>query len=153
MYYIQFCRAPSQMWVGCVMYKNGAYFASGRTLDHMVESVKKRLYQVDRVPFSSVVLESKQSLPSELPLAKMSKIFRTKYWLPKDVELDSPNEIKGKEMTTVEPKKQKETKEIKKDQQQYEYYTHKVVDGKLIVYGYVKVAEYNLEKSHTQFNE
>lgn len=152
MYYVKFCRAPSQMWVGSVVYKNGTYFASGRSLDHMVDRVKKRLYAVDRVPFSSVQLESTQSLPSEMPIKYMTKLFRTKYWLPKDVVMPKPETIIKNEKAELKPKSKSKPKPAVKEpvapvvvEQKYAYHTYKVENGKLVVYGHVKIAEYNLE--------
>lgn len=146
MYYVKFCRAPSQMWVGSVMYKNGTYFASGRSLDHMVDRIKKRLYAVDRVPFSSVQLESTQSLPSEMPIQFMTKLFRTKYWLPNDVIMPKPETIIKNEKAESKPKpvvKEPVTPVVVEPK--YVYHTYKVENGKLIVYGHVKIAEYKLE--------
>lgn len=148
MYYVKFCRAPSQLWVGCVVYKNGTYFASGSTLDKLMTNVKTRLYQVDRVPFSSVVLDSKQSLPSELPTHLMSKRFKKTAWYPSSVEIGESQEIitmeKQEELT-------KENKMMKKQKQPTEIQNLNIVkhqyeerDGKLIVWGVIKVAEYNL---------
>lgn len=144
MYYVKFCRAPSQLWVGCTTYKNGTYFASGNTLDAMVERMKKRLYVVDRVPFSSVIIESKQSLPSEMPLQFMTKLFRTKYWNQRGVEMESQINIKERELPDVVVKEKKTTKP------EYSEYTYKVKDGKLVLYGFVKIAEYPLAKDFTQ---
>ena len=148
MYYVKFCRAPSQMWVGSVMYKNGTYFASGRSLDHMVDRIKKRLYAVDRVPFSSVQLESTQSLPSEMPIQYMTKLFRTKYWLPNDVVMPKPETIIKNEKAESKPKPKPVVKEPVAPvivEPKYVYHTYKIENGKLVVYGHVKIAEYNLE--------
>ena len=148
MYYVKFCRAPSQMWVGSVVYKNGTYFASGRSLDHMVDRIKKRLYAVDRVPFSSIQLESTQSLPSEMPIKFMTKLFRTKYWLPKDVVMPTPDSIIKNEKVEPKHKPKPVVKELAEPvvvEPKYVYHTYKVENGKLIVYGHVKIAEYSLE--------
>ena len=143
MYYVKFCRAPSQLWVGCTTYKNGTYFASGNTLDKMMQAMKNRLYTVDRVPFSSVVLESKPCLHSEMPLQYMKKAFKTRFWNPKGYEPQDSREIMEKEMT--------ENKVIveKPQKQKYDKYIHKVENGILIVYGFVKVAEYPLAKTES----
>lgn len=152
MYYVKFCRAPSQLWVGSVVYKNGTYFASGHTLDNLVERVKKRLYAVDRVPFTSVMLESKQSLPSEMPIQYMTKIFRKRFWLPKDLTLEKPDEIikNEKPKTIIAKQKRENTKETVMEQPKYEHYTYEEQDGKLIVYGFVKIAEYKLNNKKTK---
>lgn len=141
MYYVKFCRAPSGFWVGSVVYKNGTYFASGTTLDELHNHIAKRLYNEDRVLKTSVMIESRQSLPSEMAVEKMSKTFKTRYWYPKNVELASVGEI-----ASTEPPKQKR-REVEKPVV-YDHHTYEVVDGKLVIYGVVhkvvKLAEYNL---------
>lgn len=141
MYYVKFCRAPSGYWVGSVVYKNGTYFASGTTLDELHNHIAKRLYNEGRVLKTSVMIESRQSLPSEMAVEKMSKTFKTRFWYPRDVELASSGEIASKE-----PPKQKR-REVEKPVV-YDHHTYEVVDGKLVIYGVVhkvvKLAEYNL---------
>ena len=141
MYYVKFCRAPSGFWVGCLVYKNGTYFASGNTLDDLYHHMHKRMYNEARILKSSIQIESRQSLPSEMPVEKMSKSFKTRYWYPKGVELASSGEI-----ASTEPPKQKR-KEVEKPMA-YDHHTYEVVDGKLVIYGvvhkFVKLAEYNL---------
>jgi hypothetical protein len=87
------------------------------------------------------MIESRQSLPSEMAVEKMSKIFKTKYWYPKNVELPSAGEIASKE-----PPKQK--RKVVEKPMVYDHHTYEVVDGKLVIYGVVhkvvKLAEYNL---------
>lgn len=138
MYYVKFCRAPSNYWVGSVMYKNGTYFVSGNTMEELYQHAAKRLYNLDRVPRSLVQIESRQSLPSEMPIDKMSKTFKTRFWLPKNVVLESPGEIAAKEPVVI-------TKTEKPAKIKYDYHTYKIVNGKLIVYGVCKLAEYALD--------
>lgn len=143
MYYIKFCRAPSQYWVGQVVYKNGTFFSYGRTLDHMVKNVKTRLFNHDKVSGSAIILETRQSLPSEMALDKMTQMFTTKYWLPRDNDLETKEQIIEKETEVVEPKvKSKPNKEVVT--MSYDKHSYEIKDGKLIVWGVVKVAEYNL---------
>lgn len=141
MYYVKFCRAPSGFWVGSVVYKNGTYFASGATMDELHNHIAKRLYNEGRVLKTSVMIESRQSLPSEMAVEKMSKAFKTRYWYPKNVELASSSEIASKET----PKQKR--KEVEKPMV-YDHHTYEVVNGKLVIYGVVhkvvKLAEYNL---------
>lgn len=145
MYYVKFCRAPSGFWVGSVVYKNGTYFASGSTLDEMHTHIAKRLYNEGRVLKTSVMIESRQSLPSEMAVEKMSKAFKTRFWYPKDVDLPSVGEI-----ASTEPPKQGRIKRQRIDDTPtvYDHHTYEVVDGKLVIYGVVhkvvKLAEYNL---------
>lgn len=145
MYYVKFCRAPSGYWVGSVVYKNGTYFASGSTLDELHDHIAKRLYNEGRVLKTSVMIESRQSLPSEMAVEKMSKAFKTRYWYPKNVELSSSGEIASQEG----PKKRtRMRRESTKTPVAYDHHTYEVVDGKLVIYGVVhkvvKLAEYNL---------
>lgn len=144
MYFVKFCRAPSQYWVGCTVYKNATYFSSGRTLDELVSHVKQRLYQVGRVPASAVLIESQQSLPSEMPTEKMTKIFKSKFWYPRDNKPSSVSSIIEEESDKPTTKTRGKQMKIKEQEIKYEKHTYRVENGKLIVYGYVKVAEYEL---------
>lgn len=145
MYYIKFCRAPSQYWVGQVVYKNGTFFSYGRTLDHMVKNVKTRLFNFDKVSGSSIILETRQSLPSEMALDKMTKKFTTKYWLPRDNNLETKEQIIEKETEIVKPKAKTKVKQKTEElTMSYDKHSYEIKDGKLIVWGAVKVAEYNL---------
>ena len=145
MYYVKFCRAPSGFWVGSVVYKNGTYFASGSTLDELHNHIAKRLYNEGRVLKTSVLIESRQSLPSEMAVEKMSKAFKTRFWYPKNVELSSVGEIASQE----EPKKRMKRQRLAETPMEYDHHTYEVVDGKLVIYGVVhkvvKLAEYNLQ--------
>lgn len=145
MYYVKFCRAPSGFWVGCLVYKNGTYFASGSTLDELYHRMHKRMYVEGRILKSQIQIESRQSLPSEMPVEKMSKAFKTRFWYPKDVELSSVGEI----ASTEPPKKERMKRQrITEAPTVYDHHTYEVVDGKLVIYGVVhkvvKLAEYNL---------
>lgn len=147
MYYIKFCRAPSQYWVGQVVYKNGTFFSYGRTLDHMVKNVKTRLFNFDKVPASSIILETRQSLPSEMALDKMTQMFTTRYWLPRNNDLETKETIIEKETEVVEPEVKTKAKRKQKTEEatmSYDKHSYEIKDGKLIVWGVVKVAEYNL---------
>ena len=145
MYYVKFCRAPSGFWVGSVVYKNGTYFASGSTLDEMHTHIAKRLYNEGRVLKTSVMIESRQSLPSEMAVEKMSKAFKTRFWYPRDVELASSSDIASQE----KPKKRMKQQRLAESPVAYDHHTYEVVDGKLVIYGVVhkvvKLAEYNLQ--------
>lgn len=144
MYYVKFCRAPSGFWVGSVVYKNGTYFASGSTLNELHNHIAKRLYNEGRVLKTSVMIESRQSLPSEMAVEKMTKAFKTRFWYPRDVELASSGEI-----ASQEPPKQK--RKFVERPEVYDHHSYEVVDGKLVVYGVVhkvvKLAEYNLRQN------
>lgn len=144
MYYVKFCRAPSGFWVGCLVYKNGTYFASGNTVDNLHHRMHKRMYVEARILKSQIQIESRQSLPSEMPVEKMSKAFKTRFWYPKNVELSSVGEIASQE----EPKKRVKQPRPVETPAVYDHHTYEVVNGKLVVYGVVhkvvKLAEYNL---------
>lgn len=138
MYIVEYCRAPSKLWVGKVVHNNGTYYSYGRTLDQMVKNIKNRLYSRARVSQSSVILASNQTPTERFETKYMSKIFHSKYWVDKN-----GNNPTRPVATSVDTPNCENT-------QTYDSYEYKVVDGKLIVYGVVKVAEYNLTKTEVE---
>lgn len=134
MYIVEYCRAPSKLWVGKVVHNNGTYYSYGRTLDQLVKNIKNRLYTKARVPQSSVILASKQTPTENFETKYMSKIFHTKYWIDKNWSTSPAPVVESNSETP----------------QTYDSYDYKVIDGKLVVYGIVKVAEYNLNKTEVE---
>lgn len=138
MYIVEYCRAPSKLWVGKVVYNNGTYYSYGRTLDQMVKNIKNRLYHRARVSQTSVILANNQTPTESFETKYMSKIFHSKYWVDKN-----GNNPTRPVTTSVDTSNSENT-------QTYDSYEYKVIGGKLIVYGVVKVAEYNLTKTEVE---
>lgn len=145
MYYIKFCRAPSGYWVGCLTYQNGVYWASGNTMDDLHKHMCKRMYNEGRIPTSSIIIDSRQSLPSEMPVEKMGKAFKTRYWYEKDSMPESTVEVVKKERKT---RTKKAPANVVETPIKYDGHTYKTENGKLIVYGIVKIAEYDLYENN-----
>lgn len=138
MYIVEYCRAPSKLWVGKVVHNNGTYYSYGRTLDQMVKNIKNHLYTRARVSHSSVILASNQTPTERFETKYMSKIFHSKYWMDKNGNNSTKPMVKSVDAPNCEIT------------QTYDSYEYKVIDGKLIVYGVVKVAEYNLSKTEVE---
>ena len=142
MHIVEFCRAPSKLWVGKVVHNNGTYYSYGHTLDQMVKNIKNSLYNKARVSQRSVMLASNQTPTENFETKYMSKIFRSKYWVDKNGNNPTRPVVKPMVKPVVAHKR--------KNTQTYDAYEYKVIDGKLIVYGVVKVAEYNLTKTEVE---
>lgn len=83
MLYIDFCRAPKGVWVGCVQHNNGRVFSHGRTMDHLVANIKAMVSHTWRMSAASVILSSKQMEKDEFEqkhLSYASTRFKGKYW-------------------------------------------------------------------------
>ena len=85
-----------------------------------------------------MILASNQTPTERFETKYMSKIFHSKYWVDKN-----GNNPTRPVATSVDTPSCENT-------QTYDSYEYKVVDGKLIVYGVVKVAEYNLTKTEVE---
>lgn len=138
MYIVEYCRAPSKLWVGKVVYNNGTYYSYGRTLDHLIKNAKNNLYVKARVSQSSVILASNQTPTENFETKYMSKIFHTRYWVDKNGYNSTAPVVKSVDTHNRETP------------QTYDSYDYKIIDGKLVVYGIVKVAEYNLSKTEVE---
>lgn len=130
---VNFCRAPSHLWVGWCVYENGTYYASGNTLDKMLYCIKRKLWTEKRISVRGVVLAGKQSDPSEAPITVFKSMFLTKYWYSKDSDV-----VRTTPKTSAPVETSKE--------QAYDYYDTEYQGDTLIVYGVMKkkVAEYKL---------
>ena len=127
---VNFCRAPSHMWVGWVEYENGLYYSSGKTMDDLVYHIKINLYQNKRVSARQIIIASHPSDQSEVPLDRMGQMFKTKFWYEKGKKYNT--EPKPKEAVCGRPVSD------------YDYYDFVEEDGVVVVYGVKKqeVARY-----------
>lgn len=87
MYSIEFCRAPSQYWVGVIDYNGGHVFVSGRTLDDLLKHGKTRMNTEHKVSRTQVFLSSRQTDFAEFFRKYgvfMHPIFMGRYWQDKN---------------------------------------------------------------------
>ena len=130
---VHFTRAPSHNWIGWCYYENGLYYSAGKTLDNLLHRIKNNLYGAKRVSNRQVMLATKPSDISDVPLEKIGQMFKSKYWYEKNPD---GTRIDPKP-TTITPTQTTE----------YDYYDTKMEDGNvLVVYGVVRkeVARYPL---------
>lgn len=138
---INFCRAPSGLWVGWIVRDNAHYWGSGRTMDDLVRHVKFTLYTAKKCSTAGYVIATKPTPQDEVPLEIMDKKFQTRAWYG------------GKEKQAQQIMAKAEIEKAKKDavieaapKKEYMYYETDQKDGTLIVYGIVReeVARFNL---------
>ena len=138
---INFCRAPSGLWVGWITKDNAHYWGSGRTMDDLVKHVKFTLYSAKKCSTAGYMIASKPTPQDEVPLEVMDKKFQTRAWYGG----------KNKQEQIIVAKAM--AQEAKKDaviettpKKEYMYYETEQVDGTLVVYGIVReeVARFNL---------
>lgn len=145
MIYIDFCKGPKNgLWIGCAEYNNGKYFATGRTLDVMVQNIKTGGARVFHVSARQFILSSKQMEPGEFEskyIKFASNIFKGRFWYNHET-------IKPKEETKTESKKEVEqmaqipsVQEFKQDKK----YLYEIKDGILYVYEKKLIAKYEVE--------
>lgn len=106
MLYIDFCRAPKGVWVGCIQYNNERVFSHGRTLDLLVSNMKAMVNHTWRKSAASVILSSKDMERDEFEqkhLIYASPTFKGRYW----------NKEKEKtEMSTIKLPKDNKIKKV-----------------------------------------
>lgn len=142
---IYFCLSPANKYVGWTIYENGYYFGSGNTLDEMDKNVRATLYFKKKISRRGFTLASAPTKRENVPLDKMSKMFLSKSWYGHKMS-DSLTAAQVKFNATrpvvqTEPKKETPAPV----EQKYDYYSYKVVDGKLCVYGCKLINEFPLE--------
>lgn len=145
MLFVDFCKGPKGYWIGCAEFQNGRAFASGRTIDILVDHIKTMVYKTWRISARNVMLSSRQMEVGEFQakhFAYMSARFKGKFWNP----------------ITVKPKKQQPdwTKLIPRDEAKPEVvitgkikkdtpkFTYEEKDGVLYVYETKLVAKFEV---------
>ena len=138
---INFCRAPSGLWVGWIVKDNAHYWGSGRTMDDLVKHVKFTLYSAKKCSTAGYGIASKPTPQDEVPLEVMDKKFQTRAWYGGK---NKQEQIIVANATIQEAKKDAVIETAPK--KEYMYYETDQVDGTLIVYGIVReeVARFNL---------
>lgn len=154
---VDFCRAPSGLYIGWAVVNNGHYWASGRTLDLLNSHIKFCLRDRAGICYSSVMLASKPTQMQDVPVDLMSKQFRTLYWLggakSRLTEMEKLHyshtgcrdlrEIQKEDVDKAEP-----TDKVKEPE--YDFYNYQRQGNKLVVWGCVKVAEYVVDDVDTK---
>jgi len=142
--YINYALAPSGLYVGWTFYENGIYYASHRTLDGVIQGVKHQLYLAKKVSYRGYSVAMSATPKEQVPIEKMKQAFLTRaYWGKKTVEKLTPEQIAyNKKIGLFDKKEPEKTEEPKVE---YDYYDYQIEDGKLVVFGCKKVAEYAIK--------
>ena len=83
MIFVDFCKGPKGFWVGCAEFQNGRAFASGRTLDILLDHIKTMVYRTWKISARNVMLSSRQMEVGEFQAKHfifMSPKFKGKFW-------------------------------------------------------------------------
>ena len=145
MIFVDFCKGPKGFWVGCAEFQNGRAFASGRTLDILLDHIKTMVYRTWKISARNVMLSSRQMEVGEFQTKHfmfMSPKFKGKFWnekpkhyIPKTSVKKAENVISNKE------EKQEITGKIRKDTPKF---TYEEKDGVLYVYETKLVAKFEV---------
>lgn len=142
--YIHFCMAPSGLYVGWTVYENGYYFGSGRTIDACTLNVKQTVYFKKKVSTRGYTIAPKPSTRDEVPVEKMHPIFKTRAWFGHSLK----DKMTKEQIDFVKSRPQDKTPvvdtPVTEPEITYDYFTYKVVDGNLEVYGCRKVNSFKL---------
>lgn len=144
MLFVDFCKSPKGLWVGCGEYNNGRIFASGRTLDILVDHIKNQAYKTWRMSARNVLLSSKQMETGEFEMRHkrfMSARFLGKFWnsFTKKQLKKARVETHQKEETSV-----KVAKNVISKPENKTGYTYEEKDGILYVYETKLIAQYEV---------
>lgn len=145
-YIANFILAPSNRYVGWIVYNNGYFFGSGNTITRMIRNIKQVLYKIYGNRKWDIVLASKSTPKEEVPLHKMAKKFQTLSYfghkltdrLTKDQKVVW-NRSKPKTSVTETPV----TKTPKPKSNKAEYLC-KEVNGEMVIYEIKEVARYKI---------
>lgn len=147
MIFVDFCKGPKGYWIGCAEYQNGRAFASGRTIDILVDHIKTMVYKTWRISARNVMLSSRQMEIGEFEAKHkrfMSARFLGKFWNEKPKYYMPKTSVKKEENVVLnKEEKQEITGKIKKDTPKF---TYEEKDGVLYVYEKRLVAKFDIEK-------
>lgn len=142
---IYFCLGPANYYVGWTIYNNGYYFGSGNTIEQCFDNVRQSIYCKTRMSKRGFTLASKPTDRKDVPIEKMPRGFKTRCWFGHkltDVVTDSQKRFNATRPITGEDVLDSCEEEPTIS---YDYYTYKVVDGKLRIYGCKFINEFPLE--------
>lgn len=153
---VNFILAPSNRYVGWVVYNNGYYFGSANTLSRLLHNVNLSLYRLHKITLR-LRLASKPTEKDEVPMDKMSQHFLTSsYFNHKLTGLLTAEQAKVHERTKVktepEPKSEPDAmieaaKELGVPVMPYDReFVCEEKDGEMIVYELREFARYKLHK-------
>lgn len=148
---VKFTKNPAgDLWIGWTEYENGTWFASGRTLDMLVKRMKVRLWTDKHVSMRQVYLDTNKSNITDVPVDKMTKVFRTKFWRDYQRTAEQSLEQKPVEKPAEQKVFSRDLGEVK-----YDYYEYKVKDGHLVVYGILRreINSFDLRKNNEGGND
>jgi len=146
MIFVDFCKGPKGYWVGCAEFQNGRAFASGRTLDILVDHIKTMVYRTWKISARNVMLSSRQMEVGEFQAkhyAYMSARFKGKFWNEKPKYYTPKTSVKKAENVILnkEEKQEEITGKIRKDTPKF---TYEEKDGVLYVYETKLVAKFEI---------
>lgn len=143
MYYVNFCRAKTGYWVGWTEYNNTTFFTAASTLDELVRRMKTKLYNKYRMSASSIIIAEKQSQVEDCPHHLMGTTFLKRYWGENNVLIKHDEESQP----TIREHKRGRPKGAR-NISKYDKITYEEQNGKLIVYGIIKIAEFQLKNKN-----
>lgn len=154
-YIANFILAPSNRYVGWIVYNNGYFFGSGNSLTAMVRNIKQVLYKRYGNRKWDIIIASKSTPKEEVPLEKMASKFKTlsyfahktKDKITKD-QIPTFNRIKQNNSmigcntyNKIEGKINPEPHTRKTNQPEY---ICKEVNGEMVIYEVKEVARYKM---------
>lgn len=145
--FINYTLAPSGLYVGWTYYENGIYYASHRTIDKMIYGVKHQLYLAKRVSYRGYNVALSPTPKEEVPIDKMKQAFLTRaYWGQKTVQKLTKEQMEyNKKIGLLDKKEEPKAEPVEEPKVEYDYYDYQIEDGKLVVFGCKKVAEYAIK--------
>lgn len=145
-YIIDFVLAPSNKYVGWVVYNNGYFFGSGNNLSRMVHNVKQGIYKTFKGKVKLVChLASRPTERHDVPVHKMTEHFKTmSYFAHKTTGFLT--EEQAETFERIKPKAEP-TAELKPAPKTNEEFVCEERDGVMIVYKLVEVNRYKLHKT------
>lgn len=141
---VNFCKAPSGLWIGWIVKDNAHYWGSGRTMELMFIHTKNSLYTAKHCSTAGYAIATKPSFIKDVPVEYMSKNFKTRAWLG---GRDKAEKIAQEAVDAA-------AAEPTVDNTEYDYYDSKFEGDELVVYGVIKreVARYKRDPNRKPYN-
>ena len=149
---VNFILAPSNRYVGWVVYNNGYYFGSANTLSRLLHNVNLSIYRLHKITLR-LRLASKPTEKNEVPLEKMTEHFKTGSYfnhtltgrLTKEQAQVHKRAIAETESALTEPITEPEPISVKPSKREF---ICEERDGEMIVYELREFARYKLHKNN-----